>query len=777
MFSMKVIAQTGVLKGTIYDTNGEVLPAAAVIIKECNKISISDTTGNYEIMNLPAGMCDVECKCIGYKKFRRKIQLKPGDVLQVDIQLQDTITELKHIEIAGKSSTQELREHPQSVTVIDAKALQAQSSSPIDIVNRAMGVKVRQAGGLGSDATIYLNGLGGKQVKFFIDGIPSEYLGNGLSIHVLPVSLIDRIEIYKGVVPIELGADALGGALNMVTRKNVVNYIDASYSIGSFNTHKTSLNARYSVDSSHFFASVNSFYNYSDNNYRIDVEIPDQYGVPHKQKMKRFHDQYQNYMVSLENGVINKSWADLLSFTATVSGMYDHVQNSPTNIEQPYGKVVQKENAVGGAIKFRKKNVIKKLDLDFYYGYNYLTSLAADTSIYSYTWDGRIYSFQGKPIVHPFVGEKSGNRKLLHFNINNIVQRLGLKYQLTSTAFIAANIIAGFYERKGFDTIQENYYGRNYFQTPESMFKNMTGIAFEKLFFQKKLTSITSLKGYFYKAVGFEIDQNKEQRMMSQIQSNFGLNQALRFRFTDQILMRTSYEYATRLPDVSEAFGDFLDVHPNPGILPETSHNANAGFLYNRRILKLEINGFYRRTDNIIYLKTSRFFSQNQNLLKAEIKGIETEFHYQPFQFVSIGANATYQDLRNKSQKENPGVNDNRYYNARLPNIPYLFANSEVRFYKRKITAQIHDFQLWWNLGYVHEFYLYWATDGDKDQKSIIQHQLVQNAGMSIVLLEDKLTVCAEAFNISNAKVFDNFNIQKPGRSFSMKLKFFIQKK
>lgn len=57
--------------------------------------------------------------------------------------------------------------------------------------------------------------------------------------------MAERIEVYKGVVPISLGGDALGGAVNIVTKQNMRKYIDASYSIGSFNTHKASFSGRF----------------------------------------------------------------------------------------------------------------------------------------------------------------------------------------------------------------------------------------------------------------------------------------------------------------------------------------------------------------------------------------------------------------------------------------------------------------------------------------------------------------------------------------------------
>ena len=52
--------------------------------------------------------------------------------------------------------------------------------------------------------------MSGKAVKFFIDGVPLEMLGKGVDLSTLPVNMADRVEIYKGVVPVHLSTDAMG---------------------------------------------------------------------------------------------------------------------------------------------------------------------------------------------------------------------------------------------------------------------------------------------------------------------------------------------------------------------------------------------------------------------------------------------------------------------------------------------------------------------------------------------------------------------------------------
>lgn len=86
-------------------------------------------------------------------------------------------------------------------------------------MNRTTGIKVREEGGVGSDFDLSINGMSGNSVRYFLDGMPLDTKGSGVSLANLPINIIDRIEIYKGVVPASLGTDALGGAINIITKQ------------------------------------------------------------------------------------------------------------------------------------------------------------------------------------------------------------------------------------------------------------------------------------------------------------------------------------------------------------------------------------------------------------------------------------------------------------------------------------------------------------------------------------------------------------------------------
>lgn len=241
--SWQVQAQR-LLKGRITDAQHEPLISASISIKGTTQGVSSDSDGNYEI-SIPSGNQTLIAYYMGYDSKEIKLTSELLESGKLNIVLKENSIMLSEVAIEGKSPVQQIRETPFNVTAIAANKLHNISTDLNQVLNRTTGVRVRESGGTGSDFSFSLNGFSGKQVKFFLDGIPIDNYGSSFTLNNIPVNMAERIEVYKGVVPISLGGDALGGAVNIVTKQNMRKYIDASYSIGSFNTHKASFSGRF----------------------------------------------------------------------------------------------------------------------------------------------------------------------------------------------------------------------------------------------------------------------------------------------------------------------------------------------------------------------------------------------------------------------------------------------------------------------------------------------------------------------------------------------------
>ena len=181
---------------------------------------------------------------------------------------------LQDVTVIAKSKARLLQEQAYAVSVVDLKNQYTQVTPLNKVLNTIPSVRLREDGGVGSNYSFAMNGFSGNQVKFFLDGIPMDNFGSSFNLANLSANMADRVEVYKGVLPVSLGADALGGAVNIASRRNA-NYLDATYSIGSFNTHKVSVNGAYTNMKSGFTLRSNLFFNYSKNDYKVYAPIVD----------------------------------------------------------------------------------------------------------------------------------------------------------------------------------------------------------------------------------------------------------------------------------------------------------------------------------------------------------------------------------------------------------------------------------------------------------------------------------------------------------------------
>ena len=175
----------------------------------------ADEQGIYRL-KVPAGEYTLVVSSIGYKPIERTVKLSPGQRYKLNIDISATDNTLDEIQVVS-TGVQRIKQSAYNSIAIDTKDLQNSTRNLSEALAKAPSMKLRESGGVGSDMQIMMDGFSGKHVKVFIDGMPQEGVGSSLSLNNIPVGFADRIEIYKGVVPVGFGTDAIGGVINVVT--------------------------------------------------------------------------------------------------------------------------------------------------------------------------------------------------------------------------------------------------------------------------------------------------------------------------------------------------------------------------------------------------------------------------------------------------------------------------------------------------------------------------------------------------------------------------------
>ncbi|WP_299218219.1 TonB-dependent receptor [uncultured Aquimarina sp.] len=763
------------IQGVVVDQNSNPIPGASIKVSELqNTGTISDFTGKFTL-SLPEGSYTLKISFVGFKTQLKRINAGSNKESFLKIILQSDIEELNDVIVKGKTAAQKTKEKAFEVEVIETKGLKNSSVDINAILTTIPGINVRQRGGLGSVFDFSLNGLSGKQVKFFIDGIPIENFGSSLTLNNFPATLIERAEVYKGVVPIHLGADALGGAVNIITNQRKKDFLDVSYDIGSFNTHRATVNGQHYNKKGWMFQ-VSSFYNYSDNNYTIDnIEVRDELGNDtgiRRDNVERFHDAYNSQMVRVQTGLVDKSYADRLIIGFTASANENEIQH-PIDPQNPFGEVFSENDIISGSLEFEKNNLFKeKLKLKIYGSITQNNERVVDTSSRKYDWFGNFIERGDQTL-----GEFEASKTLFKFKDNLHLINALAAYTFDENHLLSFNYTKNYIRRKGEDAART---GRIAFEDPHIVNKNILGLSYDlKLLDSRWNTSVFS-KGYLLNSEGIveDVFTNIDEDRFTRIENTFeelGYGFATTFRILDNFRIKGSFERTFRIPEGYEVFGDGFLLKSNPTLSPEKSYNANLGALFNTNIngfkLQVDTNVFFRESENFIAIRSEGIFSRYFNTADARSTGVEGEIRMLYNKFF-LDVNATYQNIIDRNAGENAGVDFLR--NQRIANIPYLFGNARIGGAFENILFIKDQLNISWNTYYVHDYPLTSFVEGNPEDRDIIPEQVSHNLELGYSFNDGRYNISVLARNITDSKVYDNFEIQQPGRAFYVKLRYYI---
>ena len=227
------------IEGVVIDASSkEPLSGATLFIEELKKTVLTDANGEYSVPDIPAGTYTVTINYVGYTSKTQKIFASVDNEKKSIIRLTAQSQSLKEVIVTAKSEARKIREQAMPVTVISMKQLQGTVGNVQDILAKTVGVAVRSAGGVGSASRLSLRGLEGKRIGLFLDETPMNDQSDYVDLNDIPIDMIDRIEIYKGIVPAKFGGSSMGGAVNIVLKEYPDRYADVSYSLESFNSNK-----------------------------------------------------------------------------------------------------------------------------------------------------------------------------------------------------------------------------------------------------------------------------------------------------------------------------------------------------------------------------------------------------------------------------------------------------------------------------------------------------------------------------------------------------------
>ncbi len=774
MGAAQALAQSdATLSGRVTSTEGEAVAFATIFLQGTQCGSVTDDEGRYE-MAAPAGNYTLTAKAVGYVAAEQAVKISAGRNT-ADISMTPDVREVEEVTVVGGGVSRVQRSAFNAVAV-DTRGMLNSTKNLSEVLTALPGMKLRESGGVGSSMQLMLDGFSGNQVKVFIDGVPQEGVGESFGLNNIPVNFADRVEVYKGVVPVGFGTDAIGGVINIVTNKHPRRwFVDASYSYGSFNTHRSYVHFGQTFRNGIFYE-VNAFQNYSDNSYKIDAK-----GVKHflegggsqinsklVERVKRFHDTYHNEAVAGKMGLVETKWADRFMIGFTYSHNYQDIQTD-TRQTTAYGAKFRKGYSLMPSLEYRKRELFTKgLDLTLTVNYNRNMTNNVDTSRYEYNW-------LGERRDRGSLGEVSyQDTRSYNDNWNGTATA---NYRLGEAHMFVVNYVMNNFKRKN-ETISVSAANA----IPKVTHKNILGVSYRLMPSEKWNASIFA-KYYSQFSAGPQSVSSGNTTSYYRITKNvnaFGYGAAGTYFIIPGLQAKLSYELAFRLPTTEEIFGDEDLEQGETSLDPERSNNVNLNFSYDRTFEKhgvyVEFGLIYRYTKDYIQRTTENvsgtYYGAYANHGRVETKGFNASVHYSFSRWFRVGGTYTQMDIRDDEEYLEVGSSQkNLAYGSRMPNLPYIFANCDASFFWRDLFAKGNSLSVSYDNAYSHEFPLFSEAYGSSSSKMNVPEQFSHNMTIAYALQKGRYNLSLECRNFTDEKLYDNFNLQKAGRAFYGKIR------
>lgn len=762
------------ISGKVLSTEKTTVDFATVYLKGTNYGGTTNEEGIYHLQ-APAGEYTLVVSAIGYKTVEKPVKLMRGERTKMNVVISPQATELDEVVVVSNGVTR-LKRSAFNAVALDTKALQNSTQNLSEALAQAPGMKIRESGGVGSDMQLMMDGFTGKHIKIFIDGVPQEGVGSSFGLNNIPVNYAERIEVYKGVVPVGFGTDAIGGVINIITKKNRDKwFLDASYSYGSFNTHKSYVNFGQTFRSGLTYE-INVFQNYSDNNYYVDTPVKDfTTGAINKKKIehvKRFHDTYHNEAVIGKIGFVDKKWADRLMFGFTYSHMYKDIQTGVRQ-EVVFGGKYRKGYSIMPSLDYRKRDFfVRGLDLVLTANYNKNMTNNVDTSSYEYNWRGEM-----RPLRMP--GEQSYQNT--RSDNNNWNGTLTANYRIGKAHTFTFNHVINAFRRSNQSLLNEDSEAN---AIPKETRKNISGLSYRLM--PTEHWNLSVFGKYYNQFIAGPVATSSAQddyiRTTNSV-SAMGYGAAGTYFILKSLQAKLSYEKAYRLPTNEEMFGDEDLETGDISLKPENSDNVNLNLSYNETFGKhsvyVEGGLIYRNTKdyiqrNISDLSGGKYGATYVNHGRVETKGYNISVRYGFANWVSVGGNFTQMNVRDNVKTVTSGTNqESLTYGARMPNLPYQFANSDVTFYWRNLWKKGNTLSVTYDNLYMHSFPLYSEAVGSESE-FVVPTQFSHNLTLSYGIQNGRYNISFECRNLTNEKLYDNFSLQKAGRAFYGKVRVYF---
>lgn len=807
LFNFHVCAQTtsqktATIKGVVKEEKGSVVSFATIRISGTNIATFSETDGTFLLKEVPYGSREIVVTSVEIKAKTLKFNVhRPYH--EVNPVVTKTALDLNEVQIVQKTEKKQIETQGFAVAVIETKEASLRNLTTNELLDRAVGVRVRQNGGIGSRVEYNLNGMSGSAVGIFLDGIEIATYGSSFNLNNIPPAMIERIEVYKGVLPSHLTGDYVGGAINVVLKKDASqNNISAAVAYGSFNTFQSDLSGIYRNKKSGFTTRASGFYTYTDNSYttwgKFSKFVHPDRTLERFYKAKRFNNTYKSVGARFEVGFTNVKWADQFFLGYNISDTYSEIPHG-TTMARPYVGRFGEYQAHVVSLNYNKNNFLAKgLAVNINAVRSYRSTYVQDTVGQVYNWDGRprMLIRNGVEIpVPPTPGMgQQGPKSIVQVNRQITNMRTNLGYTIVPGHRVSLNHKLETTDRDDNDLL--NPVNKD-LVTVSNVMNNIFAMNYEAQLLNDKLRTNLLAKYTFNRTIQTrpELVEQDGANIVNRIQNktvnnNRGYGATVSYNVVSKMYVIGSTENSYVAATENQLYGDpENNILESPGLIPEKNVNYNLGVRHGpiqlgKHKLTLYASAFWRNgfdkitqqavEDQIVQGRESDAdiqVTKYVNLGRTQSRGFEGEIIYVYDNRLNALFNFSKFNTLFKQKFDQKG-NPHDLYNLQLPNEPFFTMNGSVQYRINDKFQQKSILNIYYNTGFVGAFRTVWMDS----EWFTTPTQFYHDVGASYRFPSGKMVASLDLKNILNAEMYDNFGVQKPGRAISIKLNYTISK-
>ena len=747
------------------------LDGTSVILENSNIGTTSNHIGMFR-MKLPSKSSRrIKVQYMGYESrniiLNKKLCVNDSICCNVELQPKNNI--LSDVIVLGKSKAQRHREVPSAITIIDSQELKYKTATLNEILDNAAGIKVAQQGGLGNASRIIIQGMDGKRIGIFINGMP---MGNSdeFQLSSIPIDMVDEVEIYKGIIPAWLGGDGLGGAVNIRLKDFKKNHLEMAFEAASYNTYIGSLQLKHYLGKTSTALHAGATMNYAKNNYSFSS--PFELG----RIIHRDHDAYTHGGFNV--GISSKQWwFDQFDLTLSADYYRKEIQGGLMNVQNNIQHAFTRTRSASTSLSLEKSFLKGKLTAQFHSIVGFSLINQVDTSHYCYDFIGnRFPSGSGR-------GEIGAVPNDSHDKHTTVRELLNLTYKIGNNQLVTWTTNYRYGCKMPKDELADSYSRLPTSGYPSRLHSIVSGLTHELKLYGGKFTNELGIKLFnhhsevlpFAEAIMLQ-DKLKASTNHSTM-AGWSEAMALHLLPNNALTLKASVQSTVRMPIAEELFGDGVLLLPSEKLRPERSFNINAGAIWLINAMRypqvrIGINTFYMSAKDMIKLMYSSMNMAYDNIGKVRVMGIDMEMESKLNRWLDLQGNITWQDARDM-RKEAVGGGENFHYRYRIPNMPYLFGNVGVRLHKDGLLSKSSSSAFASTFGFTKAFSYNW--EASKHNTMLIPARYCWDVAVHHSF-NKRCQLSFEIRNILNRENWAEFRYPMERRTFHLKMKYIINK-